>query len=307
MNEFLNDTSKLAYGKLNVGESIVDVSGEINNILYNHKNYRPVLPMTIEMGAMCCNSAPFVDYKLRESDSFTFTLGLKSRKECIKIATPKIIGENDAAFLIRKAIMHAFRGGMSVCGPDVYCSEITDVIEEILDSYEIKSINNLCGHSLDDMGKLIPNCSPIQSMYKHCSWRLKEGERIYLDVYGTNLDTHMTSLRYNVPTIYKICDTPTPMAQREFTSKLDMISRGKREMVEWCRRNFGTSPFSARSIFDNFKNANQKKVENLYNRGIILPIPSRYINVEKEDIMKCISLHFGRTLVVGSSGAKLIE
>ena len=78
-----------------------------------------------------------------------------------------------------KASQEATAAGIRAAGIDVRLSDIGEVIQETMESFEVeingkiypvKSVRNLCGHSIEQYrvhgGKLVPNCRGTDNSHK---------------------------------------------------------------------------------------------------------------------------------------------
>lgn len=92
-----------------------------------------------------------------------------------------------------KASQESTAAGIKMAGVDVRLSDIGEVIEETMESFEvelngkvypIKSIKNLCGHSIEQYrvhgGQLVPNCKGSDPSFK-----MKEGEQYAIETFAS--------------------------------------------------------------------------------------------------------------------------
>lgn len=310
METNLKGIARTLYEKLIPGADILKISKEIDeNFLYNNDNFKPLHPCSIELGPICCNHSPFRSYKLRNDDIVSFTLGIKDKnRKLYKTSYTKILdNKNDIHRYLLNNLMKALKSGLSIFGPNVSLMAPQRKISKILEVSGINSIENVCGYCLNNSNKIIPNISPLKSMYSFCSGTMVPGERYYINVFGTNLSKHTIAKNYTIPTIYKLLKTSNRKEQRTYNYNLSKVPVMSKKIESWAKKTFGITPFSARAVVDNFPKISEKSISNLYNHGIIIPILSKYIYSEESEIQSnCKVFHIGRTVEITNSGYKLI-
>ena len=91
-----------------------------------------------------------------------------------------------------KASQESTAAGIRLAGVDVRLADIGEIIEETMESFEVeldgkvypvRSIKNLCGHSIEQYrvhgGQLVPNCKGTDPSIK-----MKEGEQYAIETFA---------------------------------------------------------------------------------------------------------------------------
>jgi methionine aminopeptidase len=312
LSEKINEISKYTFKSMKIGHDIAEIAEDIDNKLYGQKNFKPILPISIEPGPFAQNYSPPIKYIIKKEDIISFTIGIKTKKRILKVAHTRYFSKNnELAKHIIEAISEACNAGMKACGVDVRLLEPKNEIMEVLHSYEVASIINLCGHCLNDMTKLVPNIDPMPTMYNFCRGKMKEDETYFIDVYGTNYMKDDIVIDNKFPSIYYI---PKPKQGREQRILNDKINKLKlltsKKIIKWAKQKYGYTPFSARSVFKKFPNFKSHSTQNLYKNKLLGVYHSKYINVPQKGNDKAINngivSHIGHSVLIGKNGVKFL-
>lgn len=308
--------SKDVYKSFKVGSDILEIAKEFDTKLYNIKKINPAYPLSIELNPITSNYSPMINKVIKQSDILSYTIGLSSKQHGI-IKTSQIRyfdRSNDAWSILYEGLNEACIAGIRTCGVDVKLSRPKEDINEILDSYDIKSIWNICGHNLvtsiipnDTItSRIIPNMDPHPSMYKYCKGRMKVGERYIIDVYGTNFTKHVSVKDYEYPTIYYIPRFNTPSQRIAWNAKVNALTfSSSRNVAKWVFNKYNHVPFSAREIYSKF-DIKSMYVKKLYEHRIIDVIRTKYVNLKNDKENMGICKHVAHTINITSNGVKVL-
>jgi methionyl aminopeptidase len=186
-----------------------------------------------------------------------------------------------------KSSNEALDKAIEIIQPGILVSEIGDIIESTIKSYNFKPIDNLTGHSLDrynlHSGISIPNVA--NTINKN---RLKYGDAIAIEPFSTNGEGHVTSGKGS--NIYLIKSTIKSKFIREKKLKI---------FFENLNKKFGTLPFTYRWC-KNISNNIDISLKKLSFLGIIKHYPQL---VEQENFFVSQKEH---TVIVDNEGCEVI-
>ena len=196
------------------------------------------------------------------------------------------IGSNKHLDLI-KASSEALDNAIEIIKPGILVSEIGNVIDSTIKSYNFNPIDNLTGHSLGrydlHSGVSIPNVA--NTINKN---RLKYGDAIAIEPFSTNGDGHVISGKGS--NIYLIKSSIKSRLIREKKLKV---------FLENLNRKFGTLPFAHRWC-KNITNNVDISLKKLSFLGIIKHYPQL---VEQGNFFVSQKEH---TVIVNNEGCEVI-
>jgi methionine aminopeptidase len=306
LSSLMKKYSKEIFKSLKVGLDIVEIAEKFDKKIYNIKKCKPILPLSIEPGPFALNYSPNIKYIIGKNDIISFTLGLSSGSNNLKTAyTRYFTKKNDMAVCICTALNEACNEGLKSCGIDVRLIDIKNNIMEVLNSHEQSSIINLCGHCLDNVAKIVPNVDPIPSMYNFCRGKMKENEKYFIDVYGTNFSKNTSVVTNKFPTIYFINKPKNPREQRLLNDRVKKLKfHSSRKIYNWIKKEYNFSPLPARKIYENFPNFKSQSSQFLYEQKILNIIPAKTLKPTKKN--EGICAHFGHSILITENGCKFL-
>ena len=171
--------------------------------------------------------------------------------------------------------------GCAMIGEDVLINDISETIQEIIESSEIeldgkqiqvKSTKNLTGHKIQKYkihgDKMIPNISIPQ--YKE---RIKDNELYAIETYPTTgnglgvLSNNPSEISHYMLD-YKLKDKPVSL----FTN----LNKKERELLKIIKNKFGTLPFARRWLNEMNLKKYYLNLKSLVNKNIIIEFPPYY-------------------------------
>jgi methionine aminopeptidase len=316
--QFLHDLAANIYTSkeyFKTGNNIMKIAEEIDRKI-KRSGYKLLHPMSIEVNHYISDYAPYTEYRLRDEDIISFTIGTNG----IKFGNPipvrcaytlSVKKESDYFYLIR-AVSEACTAGMKECGPGVKLTEPSRAIEEVLNSYsdpvdgtvitDVKSLYNICGYNLENPEQMVPNLSKIPShMENFCKGKMKEDQIYYIDVYGTNLTKNDVARNFSIPTMFK---APLFKNTKQVNMALNKLKvRYSKELYYFISQNYGSDIFSVRDVEKRCKNSWPKRYKfrprqltELSQHGIIKGIMAKFVdpdfnkkikeNMEKENMKR---------------------
>ena len=318
LKKTIRSVAKEIYEMSIIGADVLEISRSINNKIYNIDGARPLHPLSIELGPVVQNYSPIESYEIRDADVMSFTLGMRSKNKDVglsKIAICKCFSEeNDFGNVVVEVLNEACKAGLKECGPDAQFIGPQTTITEILESNEIKSVVNVCGHQLNALSVLIPNIPPMRQMYSLCNGRMKTGDSFYIDVYGTNCNKHLKATNSGQPSIYFIPENPNgrcrnikrqsiaKLANRLF-NKYNIVPFSAKLATELAMR-MGNAEKSIPPMFEYLHYGKKHQTERFH--PILQTIPCKMLSETTDDEKSYKCAHVGRSIEITENGRILI-
>lgn len=175
-------------------------------------------------------------------------------------ATTVEVGTNNYGNMI-KASKDALENALGVVRANIDLSEIGKVVEDTINNYGYKAINNLSGHSMEQYelhsGISVPNVSNT-----HCKIKPKEGDVLAIEPFATNGEGRV--IAGTGSNIY-ICN-------KSFRSKLIRDNKSKK-LFDNLMVKFKTLPFAQRWCTNFLPNKNDLTLKKLSFLGLIKHYP----------------------------------
>ena len=164
---------------------------------------------------------------------------------------------------------------IKLAGPDVRLLELSQVIQETIESFEIDinnkshaihAVRNLGGHNIEQYkihaGKIILSVPDVKSQEGQ---KMKEGEVYAIETFATSGNTGLLKLDFDAPCNHfmKKFDAPRSDLKLNITKKLLYSINGEKQ----------TLPFSAEWAFNKVGNSFKIATNDLYKKGIIEIFP----------------------------------
>lgn len=142
-----------------------------------------------------------------------------------------------------KASQESTNAGLKLAGIDTRLAEIGEVVQETMESFEVeingklypvKSIKNLCGHSIEQHrvhgGKLVPNCKGTDPSVK-----MEEGEQYAIETFAS---TGKGSIYEDGECSHymKIYNAPKVPLKNPGAKRLLKVINENYGTLAWCRR-----------------------------------------------------------------------
>jgi methionine aminopeptidase len=302
MEKFIKTICRQVYMDLKIDADIVNLSNKYDKILYKSP-YTPLYGISFEPGPICCNYCPNVNYKITKNDIISYTLGIKSKNNVLKTSRTRYFNKKNAVFnILTEAVNDACHEGIKVCGEDVRLITPMETISEVLESYDVKSINNLCGHNLNNLLKIVPNISPHPSMRQFCKGKMINEELYYIDVYATNLSKHTSAYDFNHPSIFCIPSLSSKRKRLDFNRKKRTLSKKIQRMTNYIYNTHRHNFISSRMILQNVRGSTPFHINTLIKHKMLNVLPTKFVKKREG----CAVVHTGHTIKICSSGGSKI-
>lgn len=194
--------------------------------------------------------------------------------------------------------------GIKFAGPDAMCNELSQHIQEVIESYEIelngkiypiKAVRNLGGHSIDryciHSGTYILSCPSNSNDYT--SMRMQENRLYAIETFAT---TGTGNYTYNNDNINHYMLNKQNINIPNFNFKVT------KSLYQWIIKNRSTLPFSPKWISDtNIGNKLKFGLNELVNKNVIIPFPPLC------DIPTSYSSQFEHTIYIHSNGKEVLS
>lgn len=302
--KILREIAKEFYKDIKIGTNIVDLADKYEQRIID-KGKKPLFPVSIEINNIINNYSPMEKYYIGSNDLVSYTLGLSGldNKEYVKCSYSRSMsGLHDDIIEVCKEACNA---GLRNCGPDARLYDIRYYIDEILQS--ITTVTNVCGHSLNDTRRLIPNKKEInpnliKGMYNLKS-KLEVDENVVIDVYGTDAAHDLECKIYPYYSMY----------YRTY-SKYPLKLRSERSLLTFIEQNYERNIFSLRRLRDTFEKATgqtlrKKTLESLRSNGLISGVTTGFLPTDKNDEGKPLLYnvaHIAHTVKITEKGSLIL-
>lgn len=231
---------------------------------------------------------------IKNDDVIKFDLGLHVNGTIIDSAWTMCW--NDMYDPLLQAVQESTNAGINAAGIDVRISDIGAAVQEVMESHEvmingkvypIKSVNNLCGHSIGrykvHSGKIIP------MIRNNDNTKLEENEFYAIETFGST----GTGIVHNEG----VCSHYMRSSLKSSVTN----SRETRDLLECIETNFSTLGFCRRYLDKLQKNRYLVPLRNLVNAGLINEYPPLC------DIKNSYIAQFEHTIILRSSGTEVIS
>lgn len=162
--------------------------------------------------------------------------------------------------------------GIKMAGPDVLINEVSDEIQEAIESYEIeldgkiipiKAITNLGGHTIEPYtihaGKLVLGGSnPDQN-----NMRMNAGECFAIETFATTDNTNSIMRDVTIPVNH--------FMKKKLHSNISFSFGSTRKLYNWITNNRGTLPFCTRWLTEELGSSYHMGIKELVNKNVITP------------------------------------
>ncbi len=245
---------------------------------YMYKKYKPMCPLTFEFGPIAAGySQTDTFFKVNDKHIICYTMHLKEGKRQIKKANYKVvdIDTNAYGFMVDRCMKDVmstiFKNGN--IGIDTSALDITNSIEEIIDSHDLSSLYDLCGYNLNNKLQLIPNINPPnREAIARNNFKLEAENTYYLDVYLTDLQHHSICDEHKIPYLF-YCPNIESVKHKFGTIKSSTVLSTIKYIVNY----YHNRTFSVMDIYNKIgKNTNtQFAINYLNSREFIKSIPCK--------------------------------
>jgi methionyl aminopeptidase len=184
MSKIISDNIKnFALSLLEKNTKILEIAEKIEDKI-KEMGGKPAFPVNISINENAAHYTPDIDdpTTLKEGDLVKIDFGVHVDGYICDRAFSVIIGneKNDLIEASEKAVENALKAikpGIKVC-------EISEIIENTVNEFNLKPIYNLSGHGLE---RFIPHAEPtIPNCKNNIQYEIKEGQAIAIEVFTTN-------------------------------------------------------------------------------------------------------------------------
>ncbi|MEM5777261.1 MAG: type II methionyl aminopeptidase [Candidatus Aenigmatarchaeota archaeon] len=180
--EIAKKAKELARQELKAGVKIIDFAEKIEDFI--KKEAGLAFPINISINEFAAHCTPDIndDSVFKEGDLIKVDLGVQVDGYIADTAfSVKLDEENN---ILIKASEDALQEFIDNISPGKTIDEMTKIVEEVVQSYGVKTVKNLAGHSLEQYiqhgGLSIPN------MHINSKHQFKEGDIIAMEIFTTN-------------------------------------------------------------------------------------------------------------------------
>ncbi len=265
------------------------------------EGYELLCPTTIDLNNFVNNCVPMHRYALAEDDVVSYCISLSKKipgmdgYAQVKAAYTKVF--SPVYEKISTIAAEACNAGLKECGVDVPLTEPRHAIYEVLQSADLYTISNICGHEMYNSHKIVPNGERIPDIlrqaYDLVNGRMRENEVYFIDVYATDTSADVEAVQFQFPSIYYGLENKrTP--HRKSTAKAHEIIK-----KEYKGNVFSLWDFRERFEAKATIKLNKSIMEDLNKQQLIFPIASAIINNEMKDISNVVA-RFGHSIHIGA-------
>ncbi|MEM4368694.1 MAG: type II methionyl aminopeptidase [Candidatus Aenigmatarchaeota archaeon] len=180
--EIAKKAKELARQELKAGVKLIDFAEKIEDFI--KKEAGLAFPLNISINDFAAHCTPDIndDSIFKEGDLVKIDLGVQVDGYIADTAFSVKLGEENNVLI--KASEEALQEFIDNIAPGKTIDEMTKIVEEVVQSYGVKTVKNLAGHSLDQYvqhaGLSIPN------MHINSKHQFKEGDVIAMEIFTTN-------------------------------------------------------------------------------------------------------------------------
>jgi len=182
--ESISDKAReLARKELKEGVSVLTLGENVENEIKKNGG-KLAFPINISIDEIAAHYTPDINdvLKFKEGDMVKIDVGVQIDGYIWDAAFTKKIG-NDKDIIIQaseqalEAALKMIKSGVRVC-------EISEVVEDTVEKFGLKSIENLCGHGLEQYVQHAPPSIP--NAHNNIQTKLQEGKAIAMEVFTTD-------------------------------------------------------------------------------------------------------------------------
>jgi methionyl aminopeptidase len=180
--EIAKKAKELAKQELKPGVKLIDFAEKIEGFI--KKEASLAFPINISINDFAAHCTPDINDEtvFKENDLVKIDLGVQVDGYIADTAfSVKLDDKNN---VLIKASEEALEEFINNIAPGKTIDEMTKIVEDVVQSYGVKTVKNLAGHSLDQYvqhgGLSIPN------MHINSKHQFKEGDAIAMEVFTTN-------------------------------------------------------------------------------------------------------------------------
>ncbi|MEM5799119.1 MAG: type II methionyl aminopeptidase [Candidatus Aenigmatarchaeota archaeon] len=214
--EIAKKAKELARQELKAGVKIIDFAEKIEDFI--KKEAGLAFPINISINEFAAHCTPDIndDSVFKEGDLIKVDLGVQVDGYIADTAfSVKLDEENN---ILIKASEDALQEFIDNISPGKTIDEMTKIVEEVVQSYGVKTVKNLAGHSLEQYiqhgGLSIPN------MHINSKHQFKEGDIIAMEIFTTNGEGFVIE---SSPTVIYMFVRPNALRLNESKIILDKI------------------------------------------------------------------------------------
>jgi len=291
----IHEIDKKIFTKIKCANDILELSKKINTVMYMIPKLKIICPVTWEYGGVLKNYIPITKYLITDDDVISWTINIKYKNNHVMKSGTRAVNfkKNNYSYVANTCMNDIFSNMENELRPDVYIPDITRHISEILKSYNLSTVEDLCGMSLKDPRIIIPNIIPTnEQMKKMAKRRILSKHNYFIDLYVTNLKSNIESEIYKIPTLFYynyFCNKK----ERLYMSKLrDNVSK---KIIRHIRDKYNKNMFHITDVYDHFGNAKnlQSSIKYLSGQKYIIPVCAKYSNIDGIQV-----IHKGNTYKV---------
>lgn len=276
----------------------------------NQLNGGVAFPTGISLDYIAAHWTPSYDSKIRLTEDSVCKIDFGIHLDGYIVDSAFTICFKEEYEPILKASKEAVKEVIKNIGVDMKMSDIGDIAEEVVESYEyngnpLKVIDNLYGHNILPYnihgGKYIPSIKSQKSkngIFDISNQKVESGDILAIEVFVSNGEgtTEISkTIESNHFMVHKSgCFETIPIFKNKKTKRLFNLVKNNFKTLAFCPRHIN-------NIMDNTENY-KEPLEELFTKGIIAKYPPL---VEKDSKSKVGQ--FEHTILVDESGVKLIS
>ncbi len=214
--EIAKKAKELARQELKPGIKLLDFAEKIEGFI--KKEAGLAFPINISINDFAAHCTPDINDEsvFKEGDLVKVDLGVQVDGYIADTAFSIKLGEKDNVLI--KASEEALQEFIDNIAPGKTIDEMTKIVEDVVQSFGVKTVKNLAGHSLEQYvqhgGLSIPN---MHIKNKH---QFKEGDVIAMEVFTTNGEGFVVE---SAPTVIYMFVRPNALRLQESKLILDKI------------------------------------------------------------------------------------
>lgn len=174
---------ELARKELKEGASVLKLGENVENEI-KESGGKLAFPINISINEVAAHYTPDINdaLKFKEGDMVKIDVGVQIEGYIWDAAFTKKIG-NDKDPIIQ-ASEQALEAAIKIIKPSVRVCEISEAVESTVEKFGLKSIENLCGHGLEQYVQHAPPTIP--NARNNIQTELQEGKAIAMEVFTTD-------------------------------------------------------------------------------------------------------------------------
>jgi methionine aminopeptidase len=296
---FCRENIRKMFQEIKIGADILEIVQSVDKKIKETKDYELLVPTTIDLNYIACNHSPTTSYKLTEYDLVSFSVSLaKKISGTEKYAHAKMSYTkplNKMYEELTKGTAEACNAGVKACGVDVLLMDIRTDVYEILNSYGIKTLTNICGNELYDSAKIIPNSILVPDFLKEnyllLNQRMKEDEIYFVDVYGIDSSKDCEAKIFDYPSIMFGLENKKKPHRKSLLEAIDLIQK------EYGKNYFSYLDFKTKFEHKTKIKLNKSILSELTKKNYISFLPSLMVPQEDPNFMN-VCARFGHSVLI---------